>query len=1364
MQRTWKPAVAGIFNRVAGIWGLLWAIVFIGILILLILVQSLPMLTPASADNLHVVEYQITSSGSRTWNTMPIIISANLYGIWGSSGSDIFAIGGYGRTILHYDGNAWSLMTSGTTGILRGVWGSSGSDVFAVGYGGTILHYDGSAWSLMTSGTPYYLSGVWGSSGSDVFIVGYNGTILHYDGSAWSLKTTGTTDTLLGVWGSSASDVFAVGVGGTILHYDSRVWSPMAPGTTKNLFDVWGNSTTDVFAVGGDGTILHCSGAVWRPMTSGIKYDLFDVWGSSATDVFAVGVDGIIMHYDGSAWSQMTSLDLEPLYGAFLEHLYGIWGSSATDVFAVGEAAIILHYDGSVWSVVSSFTTNYLEGVWGSSATDVFAVGYEGAILHYNGTDWNEMASGTINDLYSVWGSSATDVFAVGDRGIILHYNGSTWSTMTSGTTTAILDLWGSSATDVFAVGGDGTILHYDGSVWSVLPSGTPDVLRGIWGSSGSDVFVVGYNGTILNYGSAYDGTPTLGNDGVTDLVVWTMWPILGNYLGAGDIWYQRLDADGAPSGLPVQVSSAATDDQLNDVYGDYIVYTAYGSVYSPTGTIMLYQISTGEVYPLASAHIIWEPRIHGHHVVWRQDSPVCATAMLYDINWVGTSMQAIPIAGTILGTWMVQIGDRFVVWCELDIEPGQSQYDFDVMAYDLEDSGTFMLTDTADVNETEPATSGSWVVWESVAHGASTSTIEGINLDTGERRVIADNGALNYNPSIDGDLVAWESKVNGNSDVFVYRISTGETFQLTTGTTDKYFNDVFGNLVAYVDERAGTGDIYVSRFNFVPPPSGIWYVKTDGSDQNSGTSWQYAFSTIQRAIDEAGEGEEIWVEQGAYLISSPVEVNKAVSIYGGFAGTETAREQRDWKNNVTTVDGHYLVDHCFYVTTDTVIDGFTINGGNANSATFPDNAGGAIFNESSSTIANCTFSGNSATYGGAIYNYTTNPITWPPPPTWGPPNSPTIASCTFSGNSAYSGAAIFNSFSSPAITNCVFSGNYASWDGGGICNSASPATITNCTFSGNSSTGNYEGYGGAIMVDTRCSGATITNCILWGNSGGEIYDSDHCATVNYCDVQGGYAGTGNIADDPLFVDPANGDFHLLLGSPCIDKGTDTGVPIEDIEGTPRPLDGDEDGIATIDMGAYEYIFFDRDGDGICDAVDDEPSVYSSCFSDVGLGGNTIGCIDTRGDQILTICEEPNPDGVWIAADTLGGAEEARIVICDGEAQFHVHAGWKLVATCGSATIEVIRGTVDVTFTTADGTQATASLTEGDKLVFEPSTFTFTNSGGGTVVVTVNGETYSVAPGETVTITQRQYWPLLVIAAVVLIGILILLRLIFRRK
>ena len=73
------------------------------------------------------------------------------------------------------EGADWSAMTSGTTYDLNSIWGSSGTDVFAVGDSGIIVHYDGVDWSIMGSGATYNLNGVWGSSGTDVFTVGDGG-------------------------------------------------------------------------------------------------------------------------------------------------------------------------------------------------------------------------------------------------------------------------------------------------------------------------------------------------------------------------------------------------------------------------------------------------------------------------------------------------------------------------------------------------------------------------------------------------------------------------------------------------------------------------------------------------------------------------------------------------------------------------------------------------------------------------------------------------------------------------------------------------------------------------------------------------------------------------------------------------------------------------------------------------------------------------------------------------------------------------------------------------------------------------------------------------------------------------------------
>jgi hypothetical protein len=154
-------------------------------------------------------------------------------------------------------------MESGTGQDLKGIWGSSATDVFAVGSGGTVIHYDGTGWSSMQSWTDKQLNAIWGSSPGNVFAVGVSGTILTFDGSTWSQMSSGITDELAqlkGVWGSSDSNVFAVGTSGTILQFNGTIWTAMASGTSNFLNSVWGNSTDNVFTVGDMGTILFYDG------------------------------------------------------------------------------------------------------------------------------------------------------------------------------------------------------------------------------------------------------------------------------------------------------------------------------------------------------------------------------------------------------------------------------------------------------------------------------------------------------------------------------------------------------------------------------------------------------------------------------------------------------------------------------------------------------------------------------------------------------------------------------------------------------------------------------------------------------------------------------------------------------------------------------------------------------------------------------------------------------------------------------------------------------------------------------------------------------------------------------------------------
>ena len=197
--------------------------------------------------------------------------------VWGCSESDVFALGTfdggawssyYGHIIAHYDGRKWSQMYSEPNSFnefveLYAIWGSSGSDVFAVGEdvgsGSIIWRYDGDSWSVIERGTTDHWNDVWGSSGADVFAVGSDGSIAHYNGISWTAMNSGTTVPLYGVWGSSATDVFAAGHL-VILHYDGASWSISKGGPTghyENYKSIWGASGADVFAVGD--AIFHYS-------------------------------------------------------------------------------------------------------------------------------------------------------------------------------------------------------------------------------------------------------------------------------------------------------------------------------------------------------------------------------------------------------------------------------------------------------------------------------------------------------------------------------------------------------------------------------------------------------------------------------------------------------------------------------------------------------------------------------------------------------------------------------------------------------------------------------------------------------------------------------------------------------------------------------------------------------------------------------------------------------------------------------------------------------------------------------------------------------------------------------------------------
>jgi hypothetical protein len=143
--------------------------------------------------------------------------------------------------------------------------------------------------------------------------------------------------------------------------------------------------------------------------------------------------------------------------------------------------------------------------------------------------------------------------------------------------------------------------------------------------------------------------------------------------------------------------------------------------------------------------------------------------------------------------------------------------------------------------------------------------------------------------------------------------------------------------------------------------------------------------------------------------------------------------------------------------------------------------------------------------------------------------------------------------------------------------------TITNNTISGNSA----EDAGGGIKIKTWSSNSSIDvyNNIVWGNSapkGGDINLSSpgiyNGFSNDYADLYLAWTAwsfsANNIDADPRFANSSIGDYHLQKDSPCIDAGTNAAprLPASDFDGDPRVIDGNNDSVEMVDIGADEYV------------------------------------------------------------------------------------------------------------------------------------------------------------------------------------------------